>query len=192
MTPAPARHRASAGMTIIEVAVSLVITAVMLVAALNTIGASRDRQVRAERRAVGSALADDLLSQVCEYAYEDPDALVRLFGREVSELLAGKSGLNDIDDFNNWEEDPPLDQSGSPLAGLSGWTRTVSVAWVNSSAPTTTSVTETGAKRITVIARFKKVPMATRVAIRTSGPAPTSPSDGSGTGAAAAATSPSK
>jgi len=95
---------------------------------------------------------------------------VPLFGREVNELLSSKANYDDVDDFNGWSESPPQDRDGTVMSGLSGWQRSVVVDWVVAADPTQVSLSETGAKRVTVTVKHKGITIATRVAIRTNAP----------------------
>jgi len=164
------KHRSS-GFTLVEVAVSAIVVSVMMVAALRAVSASRTAHAGAERRATARLLADDLMGQIGRVAYTEPGATTLILGPEVGELLAGKAAFDDIDDFNGWTESPPTDVAGASLSRFTNWSRTVTVAWVGLASPSVSSVTETGAKRITVIVKYGTAEYARCVAMKSNAPA---------------------
>ena len=146
--PIPAPHRARA-FTLAEVAVSTVVLGIMLGAAIQTVAASRAGQVWNAERLRGLALASGLMSEVIDRSYRDPSAAVVLFGPELGEDQANRTTLNDVDDYHGLTG-PPTSRSGAAILGLADWSRTAEVAWVTVADPSSTSLVETGMKRITV------------------------------------------
>jgi MSHA pilin protein MshD len=155
-----------AGMALVEAAVSMVIISIMLVASLNAVGASRLGQRWNADRLRATSLASDLMAEICDKSYSDPND-PPLFGPEAGELLAGRSAFDDVDDYNGLSESPPKDRAGTAIAGLTGWTRAAAVAYVSPTDATVTSLTDTGVKRITVTVSRAGTPMAKLVALRT-------------------------
>jgi type II secretory pathway pseudopilin PulG len=153
-------------MAMIEALVAMVIIGVMLAAAMRTVAASRVGQVWNSDRLKGHALAMDLMGEILDQAYVDPGALP-LFGPEVSELLAGRSVYNDVDDYNGWSESPPAQRDGTLIPGLTGWKRQVDVAWVTAADVTQTSLVETGIKRIVITVAKNGKTVAKVTALRT-------------------------
>ena len=145
---------------------SLVIISVMLVVALNSVGASRLGQRWNADRLRGMALASDLMAEITSKAYSDPNELV-LFGPEVSELLVGRTAYDDVDDYSGYRESPPVDAAGTAIPGLSAWRRDVTVSWVTAGDLTRTSLTDTGIKLITVTVRRNGQLVAQLTAVRT-------------------------
>lgn len=161
-------QRTRRGFTVIETALSTVVIGLMLVAALQTVGASKVAQHRNADRARAVPLASSLLAEITAQAYEEPD-IVKLFGPEPTEVLTGnRSAFDDVDDYEGLTETPPRDRAGVALPGFTGWTLTVKVQWVNPSNPTMTSLVETGAKLITVTATRDSIPYVRLHSIRTS------------------------
>lgn len=158
-----------AAFTLVEAMLASLIVAVLLVAVLQTVGATGLARYKAGERATARFLADALVADITSLAYRDPGSSP-VFGLEAGETAASKVNYNDVDDYNGWSESPPLDRCGNVLPGLDGWRRSVAVAWVNANDVTQTSATETGAKRITVTVAHNGVAVATRVAIRTNAP----------------------
>lgn len=154
------------GFTLIESAIASVILAVMVVAALNTVGASaRSRQILLERR-VGWTLANDLMTEIVHLAYLEP-VDVPTFGRESVESSLNRSDYDDLDDYNGWTENPPKDKSNNTIPGYSGWQRSVIVKHVD---PVTLAVgldsVDSGIKEITVNVTSPSGKMTTLKALR--------------------------
>ena len=142
-----ARHQAAA-FTVVEAVCCVIIVAVMLVAAMNAIAASAKARSIQRRQALSSALGKQLLGEIMQSRYQDPNQTTVLLGPELGETT--RSQYNDVDDYNGWIESPPQDRNGKALPGLAGWTRSVAVAWVTPANPANTSALESGLKRITV------------------------------------------
>lgn len=150
----PARRpalRTRRGLSLVEAVISIVIVAVMLVAALNTLGsAARGRQVQAARSR-GPALAEQLMAEIVTMRYEDPDGHVR-FGPEHGEKKHSRVNFDDVDDYADYSSSPPETKGGSELPDLDGWRRSVVVEYVDPADPTRTVGDDRGLKRITVTA----------------------------------------
>jgi len=154
-----------AAFTIVEAVISTVIVAVMFVAALNTVGASRLTQHRASLVSRGRLLAESLMSEILRQDYQEPDA-VPVFGRESGELATTRAAYDDVDDYHGWSASPPVARDGAPLANTTGWKRTVQVEWVDPADPKQVETTESSVKRITVTVSYNGVPQATFVALK--------------------------
>lgn len=152
--------------TIVEATISTVLVAVMLVAALNTVGASRTTQHRVALISRGQLLAEDLLAEILRQNYQEPDG-TPAFGRETGESIATRAAYDDVDDYDGWSGAPPTTKEGTVLMDSTGWKRTVAVNRIDPQDPRQVETTETGAKKITVTVLYKDVPQATLVAIKT-------------------------
>ena len=121
----PARRRTRRGMTLIEAVISMMIVAVMMVAALQTVGTTaRHRQAQASLRR-GPALARDLISEILPNRYVDADAGA-VFGPETGEAVSGnRAGFDDVDDYHGWAESTIQAKDGTALSDLAGWSRSV-------------------------------------------------------------------
>ena len=153
------------GFTLVEAVISIVLVGVLLVAAINTLGATAVSKRNIEHQALGYTLAADLMAEILSQAYEEPDDAPD-FGRESGESGGSRIDWDDVDDYEGWSATPPETKDEAPLDGYDQWTRSVEVAFVN---PTSLNDLggNTGVKRITVTASFKGVPAAELVAIRT-------------------------
>jgi type II secretory pathway pseudopilin PulG len=146
--------------------ISTIIVAVMFVAALNTVGASRLTQHRTALVSRGRLLAEALMAEILRQNYQEPDE-TPVFGRETGESATNRAAYDDVDDYDQWSASPPVAKDGSALANSTGWKRTVMVKWIDPDDPREVKTAETGAKRITVTVFYKEAPQATLVAIRT-------------------------
>jgi type II secretory pathway pseudopilin PulG len=152
--------------TIVEAAVSTVIVAIMLVAALTTVGASKTTQHRAALLCRGRLLAEALMTEILQQSYQEPRDAVA-FGLETGESATIRATYDDVDDYRGWSASPPTAKDGTVLDNSTGWRRSVTVDRANPLDPAQTAAAETGAKRITVTAFYKNVPQATLVAVKT-------------------------
>lgn len=158
------RHRQA--FTLVEAVISLVVVSVMLVAALNVVGASRLSQFKTAQTIRGQKLAEELMVEILQQSYEDPDGSVT-FGCESGETTTPRTGFDDVDDYHGWSSTPPVARDGTALRGQEGLSRSVSVQWVDPANPAQIASSETGAKKITVTVKSGTMPLASLVAIRT-------------------------
>ena len=159
----PARD---AAFTIVEAVISTIIVAVMFVAALSTVGASRRVQQQTTVAVAGRQLAESLLSEILRYSYADPNGSP-VFGLETGESAATRADFDDVDDYDGWSSSPPVAKDGTALANASGWTRTVAVVWIDPHHPAIAKSSETQSKRITVTASYNNATQTKLVAVRT-------------------------
>jgi type II secretory pathway pseudopilin PulG len=155
--------------TIVEAVISTIIVAVMFVAALNTVGASRLTQHRAALISRGQLLAESLMSEILRQSYQEPSD-TPLFGREAGELATSRANYDDVDDYHGWAATPPQTKEGTIVANAMGWKQTVKVEWVDPAHPQQVKATESGAKRITVTISCNAVPQASLVAVKAANP----------------------
>jgi MSHA pilin protein MshD len=160
--------RATSGgaFTLVESLICIIIVGVMLTAALRAVGASSATQAKASNRAVGGMLAQSLMDEILQQAFEDPTS--PSFGPEPGET--SRALYNDVDDYNNLTETPPKNLDGTAISNLSGWSRSVLVEWANLSNLNQHVTSDTGIKRITVTVTRNSQTIATRIALRTRAP----------------------
>lgn len=143
---AAVRGRAG-GFTLVEAMMSVVIVSGVLVAALGTFGAmARARQVQIDR-AAASHLAQQVLTEVLQCYYADPQGGIGL-AADAGE--ASRTAYDDVDDYHNWQMDPPTLRDGTAMPGYAGWKVKVRVHYADLADPDSQIVTETGLKRIKV------------------------------------------
>jgi len=137
------------GLTLVEVMIASCLVAILLVAALNVAGGVFRTSAVTDERAKASALSEGLMNEILRAWYEDPGASP-VFGIETGEGSTSRSAFDDVDDYNGWTETPPQAQDGTAYTRLTGWTRTVQVAWAEVLDPTATAAGESGLKRVQV------------------------------------------
>ncbi|GAB4187591.1 MAG: hypothetical protein Kow00105_02250 [Phycisphaeraceae bacterium] len=153
------------GFTLVEAVMSILIVGLMLVAALNTVGASKVAQARQSEQVQGPMLAQDLLAEILSESFEEPVDTPG-FGRESGESGGDRADWDDVDDYDGWSGSPPQAKDGTELPGLSGWERTVKVSWAVPNNPDLDSATATGIKKVTVTVRHQGRVVATLISLR--------------------------
>ena len=162
--------RRDRALSMIEVVVSIAIVGVMMVAALNAVGASRLGQQKTGDRGKGALLARQLMSEILRQHYVEPDDTPG-FGRESSESGGDRAAYDDVDDYDAWTASPPENKDGSVIPDLNGWQRSVEVDWVSPDDLNTPIGDDESVKRIIVTVSRDGVPLASLTAVRTaSGP----------------------
>lgn len=171
LTPRPTQSRRGNGalraFTLVETVICMVITGVMLVAALSAVAASRTGQYKITERQRGELLAQELMAEIVAQSYEEPGGAVNL-GTDAGEAGNCRADWDDVDDYRLWSASPPEKKDGTVIPDLAGWLRSSEVAWVNPADITQIIVAKTGAKRITVTVSHNGTPVATLTALRTS------------------------
>lgn len=161
----PNSPRRTLGFTLVEAVISIVLVGLLLVAAINTLGASALSKRNIEHQALGYPLAQDLMTEILIQAYEEPVDAIN-FGRESGEGGGSRANWDDVDDYDGWSARPPKAKDGVTLYGYDQWTRSVVVAFVKPTSLNNISA-DTGVKRITVMVAHNTTPVAELVAIRT-------------------------
>lgn len=130
-----------AGFTLVEAVISCLVVGIALVPAMNMIGAAAKARQNQSDFNQGMALAKDLLNEVMECRYTDPD------GREAGETRAT---WDDVADYDSLTDKPPSAKDGTPLADAMGWMRQVRVGFVIPATPAIASPLDLGLRLITV------------------------------------------
>lgn len=162
--PSPDRSRGA--MTLAETVVALAVVAVMLVAALNTVGAAgRDRRM-IDEQAYAASLAADLMAEILAQPYEDA-LLPGGFGLEAGESGANRSNYDDVDDYQGYTSTPPTTRDGTAIPGCASFTRSAAVTRVSLLALDTPQAVDGGVRRIVVTVTIGARPIAALTAYRT-------------------------
>lgn len=154
-------------LTLVEAVVSIAIVGVMLVAALETVGASQTTQRKMGDRARATLLAEELMSEILEQDYEDSSLAAGSFGVESGETGSSRAPWDDVDDYDGWSASPPQQKDGTVLTGFTGWRRTAEVKWVSATDSTAVSGSDTRVKRIKVSILYDNMPVIELTALRT-------------------------
>ena len=179
----PKRSRHRAAFSLIETAISVLLVGVLMVAALQAMGASRRREGETVDRLIGQQLASALINEILLQDYREPEAdEASIFGPEMGESTGNRALFDDVDDYAGWSSSPPEDRSGNALAGLAGWTRSASVIWADPLTFDASASINTGLKKITVTTSKNGQVLGSIVAFRSAGWVDTIPSPTDATG----------
>jgi len=149
--PGPAcAVNASAGFSMVEAVISILLIGVLLVAALNTVAVSRASQRIMTDREHGIHLAQQLMTEILQMPYMEPGANTDSLGLDIGEALPDRTKFDDVDDYNNWLRQPPENRDGTVVPGSAGYRRTVGVYWATPTNLDQLSQTSTGVKTIRV------------------------------------------
>lgn len=135
--------------SLIEAVLAIAILGVMTAAAMSTVAASRRAEQYSADRAQARALAEGLMSEVLSLRYREGTTILSL-GLDLLELSNNRTSFDDIDDYDGYVDSPPKDRTGAAIAGLSAWSRSVKVDFVTPANLASTSLTETGMKRVVI------------------------------------------
>lgn len=119
--------------TLVEAVASLLVVAVMLTAAVATVGAARRADRNAQLALEGHLAADALLGEIISQPYEDATDLTlgSGAGRTAAEAATGNRSLyNDVNDYDGWVASPPQRKDGTSISALSDWTEAVSINYL--------------------------------------------------------------
>lgn len=164
------------GWSLVEVVVASLIAGIMLVGAMLTLSAALRSALAASRSAQAAALAKELMEEILQASYRDPDGNP-IWGIEEPSGT-NRSMFDDVDDYAGWAESPPQMRDGTPMDWLSGWQREVSVTNVDpndlgAALPTTD---DRGVRQIRVVVKYQGQTLAQLTGLKTSAPlVPTSP-----------------
>ena len=152
----------------VEVAFATVIVSVMLLTALNMVGAAGTGLRSITDRATGNFLAEQLMAEILQQDYEDPEAAMGSFGTEgIEGVTRDRSYFDDVDDYDGWSSSPPESKDGSVISGYSGWRRRVDVTWVDPIDMGLVLQSDTGVKRAVITVTRDAIKVAELQAIRT-------------------------
>ena len=115
------------GLSMIEVVVSTLLVATILVVSLTASGNLLRNHSQQQAGVDGKALAAKLLDEVTALAFEDDDVAQRVFGREPDEDAADRSTWDDVDDYHGLALSPPTHRDGETIAGYSDWSLAITV-----------------------------------------------------------------
>lgn len=165
--PRTRAHRLRRAFSLVEATIAITIVGIMLVAALNTLGAAQLSEKQAGDRRRGTLLAQDLMAEILQQAYEDPDFGPGSFGLGGDEVGDGSRALwEDVDDYDGWSAAPPQLKDGTELSDHDGWGREVEVVWVSSFNLNQPVGSDQRLKRVTVTATYNGGPVVSLIAVR--------------------------
>ncbi|MDZ4659277.1 MAG: hypothetical protein SH868_17020 [Bythopirellula sp.] len=145
MNPIQPTRRA---LTLLEIVVATMVTGVMLVAALDSVGAVFNTHKLNAERLAGPSIGHELMAEILAMPYKDPTSST-VIGPEGGESTTNRNAFDDVDDYDNLNTLGLRTKSGVVRAGFTGLRTQVDVQW----AGVLTGldwIWDTGLKRITV------------------------------------------
>jgi Tfp pilus assembly protein PilV len=136
------RRTRRTGLSLFEVVVSAALVGLVLIGAMDCLGAMIRGRMGISHQARGPQLAHQLMTEILNTAYKD--------GPESGEAGVDRQAFDDVDDFHGWSANPPQQRDGTPVSNSSGWQRDVTVEWVQSDNAKQVVVSDQDLKRITV------------------------------------------
>ncbi|MCB9844947.1 MAG: hypothetical protein H6811_03025 [Phycisphaeraceae bacterium] len=136
-------RRGGRGFSMVEAVMAVVMTAIVIVGAMTTLGSvGRSRLVSLEQ-ATARPLALELLAEIQNQPYGAPS-----LGGVAPSLAGDRSAFDEVGDYRGWTSMPPETKSGGAMGDLARWSREVELSWIN--ADGTSALSETGLVRVTV------------------------------------------
>ena len=159
------------GFSLVEATLCTLLVGILFTAAVQAVGLSGTIQFKAADRARGRALAWALVDEVVQQKYSlasDPSSSVfdLLLGATAGPRAGDRTGFDDVDDYRNYSDAPPLNRDGTAVPGAAGYARRVTVAYADPLDLTQPSATDTGVKRVTVVVTRNGQTVARATALR--------------------------
>ena len=142
-------HSLRKGFSLVEVLVASMLTAMLALGAMTTIGAVARTRFQVAQRLKSHNMAQQLMEEVLKANYSDPAGANTNNGLDPYESSAKRSNFDDVDDFNGWNATPPVDANGIALPDCTDWRREVIVTWTQPGNLIETR-SDTGLKKICV------------------------------------------
>jgi len=135
--------------TLVEVIISTLIVGLVMVGAMQNVGASLSGQEFNLQRSRAVLMAMAMMAEIRELPYLEPDD-TPTFGREAGESATSRVNYDDVDDYDGWNCSPPEEKDGSAISNADGFSRAVTVEYVDPDDLTATVGGDQSVKRITV------------------------------------------
>lgn len=165
----PAHRRTPHGLTLVESVICISVVGVMLVAALNAVGAARLTETRGLQRQRAHLIAQDLLNEIAALPYEDAEDASG-FGSTAAERSGGtRAKFDDINDYANWTASPPTRRDGTVIPDTTGWSESVTVNYLDPNSLSLSIATAPAATRVTVTVSVNGAPQAELTSVFTRG-----------------------
>jgi MSHA pilin protein MshD len=112
-------QRKQAGMTLIEVVISIVVVAIAVSAVLGVLASNAQHSADAMVLSQAVSIAEAYMEEISLKPFDDPDAV---------DGEAARVDFDDVDDYNGLVDNGAADQFGNPIAALAAYTVSVAVA----------------------------------------------------------------
>ncbi len=116
-------RRGCQGTTLIEAVTAILVLGVAIPPLVGLFTEVASHSADATYQTVGLGYAEALMEEIVSKEFEDPDGAQGSFGTEE----AGRSGYDDIDDYDGFSNSPPQRLDGTSLDDYGGFTRSVVV-----------------------------------------------------------------
>ena len=146
----PVSQWRSHGIAYIEVLLSSIIMAVLIVSAMKlfaNLGRSRQGVVGDE---AAKYLALQMIEEIKQQYYRDP-VVADEDGPGAGEIGSDRSAFDDVDDYHNWLSLPPQDRDGNSLNQYADLLRRVEVNYVAANDFTQVVAADEGFKRVRIL-----------------------------------------
>lgn len=153
------------GFSLVEVVVSSMLVGLVLVGAMDCLGAVIRGRMSTSDSGRGEQLAQELMTEILSQSYKEP-VDTPTFGRESSESGSSRPDWDDVDDYDGWSAAPPKYRNDNVIFNASGWQRDVTVELIDPANPATVSGTDQGLKRITITVQHNGQVVTRLVALR--------------------------
>ncbi len=154
------------GFSLVEAMISVLVVAVIVVAAMHTVGGSQAAQLKSAQRDLALMLAEDLMDEIMLGQYEEPVDPPN-FGRESGESGSRRDLWDDVDDYDGWSASPPEHRDGTAIPNADSFTRQVEIVFLDPNDLVNTVVTDQGIKRVRVTVKHGDRALVTLTAVRT-------------------------
>ena len=157
------------GLTLVEVVISTILVSFLMVTALRTTANVFQTWTVAADQSEGHFLAQQLMSEVMQQNYQDPEEPSDDLGVNSGESTGDRSTFDDVDDYKDYTASPPKDRTNTAISGYDGWTESVVIKKVSNGNPTNErndSFSEQRLKKISVTVTSPAGKTTTVVALR--------------------------
>lgn len=139
------------GLSMIEVMVSMLLVASILVVSLTASGNLLHNHTYQSTGVDGKLITSRILDEVTALGFEDPND-DRVFGVEPSENALDRTTWDDVDDYHGLSLSPPTTRDGDVIDGYSGWSLSIAVSPAEPTAEGVIPVADTAAplRRVTI------------------------------------------
>lgn len=122
-------RRRRRGLTLMEVAISSLLVATVLITSLTTTANWRRFHFQTFERETVNRLANELVSEILSTSFIDPALTTPgAFAREAGEGTSNRATWDDLDDYHGSVETTIADKTGNVISFTSGYTRTVTIS----------------------------------------------------------------
>lgn len=137
------------GFILVEVSITYLILSLALVALIPVFILAIRAAKNTEQIEAATQLSVELIEEIRLRKWDEATPIPQAYitgpgpiGVNTGEVASDKRTFDDIDDFNGWSENPPMDPMMNPLSAFSAYSRTVTVQYVDPSLNPAASATD--------------------------------------------------